>query len=129
MHRYVIACEISRAKGATEVADAIRRLSSQWEHPIAGLWVVETSFKAKDIQAALLAHMDPQDRLYITEAGHDRAESNVMKATGRKITQIGAITQLADLAGKNRMLTNIFGRTGKRSRHLMAATSENLKSA
>ena len=74
VHRYVIACEISRAKGAVELADTIRRLSSQWEHPLSGLWVVETTFKAQDIRSALLSHMEPQDRLFITEAGQDKAE-------------------------------------------------------
>ncbi len=129
MHRYVIACEVSRAKGATEVADTIRRLSSQWEHPLSGLWVVETAFKAQDIRAALLEHMDAHDRLYITEAGRDKAECNALEAAGEKVTAIGPITQLAKVGGKNRMLTAIFSRSGKRSRHLTAATSENLKSA
>ncbi len=129
MHRYVIACEISRAKGATEVADAIRRLSSQWEHPLAGLWVVETAFNSRDIRSALLAHMDSRDRLYITEAGRDKAEVNVIRAGGEKVTPIGPVVQLNEVRGMNRMLTAIFSRTGKRSRHLMAATAENLKSA
>jgi hypothetical protein len=34
-----------------------------------------------------------------------------------------------DVQGRNRMLTAIFSRSGKRSRHLTAATAENLKSA
>jgi len=129
VHRYVIACEINRAKGATDIADAIRRLASQWEHPLAGLWVVETTFNARDIRSALLAHMDTSDRLYITEAGRDKAEANVIQASGEKITPIGPVRQLAEVPGKHRMLTAIFSRSGKRSRHLMAATSENLKSA
>jgi hypothetical protein len=129
VHRYVIACEVNRAKGAVQVADAIRRLASQWEHPLAGLWVVETAFKAQDIRAALLAHMDAKDRLYITEAGLDKAESNVVPSSGAKVTPIGPVMKVNDLQGQNRMLTAIFSRSGKRSRHLMAATAENLKSA
>ena len=78
VHRYVIACEINRAKGASELADTIRRLASQWEHPLSGLWVVETTFKAQDIRSALLSHMEPQDRLFITEAGQDKAEANAL---------------------------------------------------
>ncbi len=129
MHRYVIACEIKRAKGANAVADAIRRLASQWEHPLDGLWVVETKFKAQEIQTALLAHMGSADRLYVTEAGLDKAASNVMGASGQKISPIGPVMQLAEVRGMNRMLTAIFSRSGKKSRHLTAATSENLKSA
>lgn len=129
MHRYVIACEFSRAKSATAVADAIRRLSNEWEHPLSGLWVVETAFSARDIRSALLAHMDGNDRIYVTEAGRDKAEANVMPAGGAKVTPIGPVMQLNEVRGKNRMLTAIFSRSGKKSRHLMAATSENLKSA
>jgi hypothetical protein len=129
VHRYVIACEIKRAKGAVELADTIRRLSSQWEHPLSGLWVVETMFKAQDIRSALLSHMEPQDRLFITEAGQDRADSNALHASGAKVTKIGPVTQLAEVQGRHRMLTAIFSRSGKKSRHLTAATSENLKSA
>ncbi len=129
MQRYVIACEFNRAKGATQVADAIRRLASQWEHPLAGLWIVETAFSARDIRIALLAHMDAKDRLYITEAGRDKAESNVVPASGAKVTPIGPVMQINEVRGKNRMLTGIFSRTSKKSRHLMAATAENLKSA
>ncbi|MGO9171429.1 MAG: hypothetical protein ACLP7P_05645 [Rhodomicrobium sp.] len=129
MHRYVIACEVNRAKGAVQVADAIRRLASQWEHPLAGLWVVETAFKAQDIRTALLAHLDAKDRLYITEAGLDTAQSNAVPSSGAKVTPIGPVTKVNDVQGRNRMLTAIFSRSGKRSRHLTAATAENLKSA
>ncbi|MGO8951866.1 MAG: hypothetical protein ACLQF2_00755 [Rhodomicrobium sp.] len=123
MHRYVIACEFYRANGAAEAADTIRRLASQWQHPLSGLWIVETSFSAGDIRAALLAHADSRDRIYIREAGNDTAELNTTPASGGKITQIG------EARAKSRMLAAIFSRNGKRSRHLMAATSENLKSA
>lgn len=123
MHRYVIACEFNRARGATEVADTIRRLASKWEHPISGLWVVETTFSAGDIRSALLRSLDPLDRVYISEAGRDGAEFNTMQASGEKVTEIGQVRT------KSRMLAGIFSRNGKRSRHLTAATSENLKSA
>lgn len=128
MHRYVIACETKRAKGAVAIADTIRRLSSQWEHPLATVWVVETTFKAQDIQAALLAHLDSEDRLFITATGEDRAESNALRASGQKVTPIGPVAKLTPVS-THRMLTAIFNRSGKRSRHLTAATSGNLKSA
>ncbi len=123
VQRYVIACEFYRGSGAAAAADTIRRLASQWEHPLTGLWIVETSFSAGDIRAALLAHLDSRDRIYIREAGEDTSEINTMPASGGKITQIG------EARTKSRMLAAIFSRDGKRSRHLMAATSENLKSA
>jgi hypothetical protein len=129
VHRYVIACEVTRPKGATAVADTIRRLATEWEHPLDGLWVVETTFKAQDIQAALLEHMTPADRLLVVEAGPDKAAYNVMASAGRKVSSLGAVMKLTKMPGMNRMLTAIFSRSGKKSRHLTAATSENLKSA
>ena len=123
VHRYVIACEFYRSNGANAATDTIRRLSSQWEHPLSGLWIIETTFSAGDIRAALLAHLDSRDRIYIREAGGDTAEFNTMTVGGGKVTQIG------EARSKSRMLAAIFSRDGKRSRHLMAATSENLKSA
>lgn len=123
VHRYVIACEFYRDSGATEAVDTIRRLASHWEHPLSGLWIVETAFSAGDIRAALLAHLDCRDRVYIREAGTDAAEVNTVSASGGKVTPIG------EARAKSRMLAAIFSRNGKRSRHLMAATSGNLKSA
>jgi hypothetical protein len=123
VHRYVIACEFYRASGAADAADTIRRLASHWEHPLSGLWIVETAFTAGDIRAAMLAQLDSRDRVYIREAGADTAEFNTVPASGEKVTQI------AEARVKSRMLAAIFSRNGKRSRHLMAATSGNLKSA
>lgn len=123
VHRYVIACEFYRERGANEAADTIRRLANHWEHPLSGLWIVETAFSAGDIRAALLAHLDYRDRVYIRDAGADTAEFNTISARGGKVTQIG------EARAKSRMLAAIFSRSGKRSRHLMAATSGNLKSA
>ncbi len=123
VHRYVIACEFYRAGGAAEAADTIRRLASQWQHPLTGLWIVETQFSAGDIRAALFARLDSRDRIYIREAGDDTAEVNTMPASGGKITRIG------EARAKSRMLAAIFSHNGARSRHLTAATAENLKSA
>ncbi|MGO9985507.1 MAG: hypothetical protein ACLPIX_15045 [Rhodomicrobium sp.] len=123
MHRYVIACEFYRPKRAAGVADTIRKLASQWEHPLAGVWIVETSLSAGDIRSLLLSQLDFQDRVLISEAGRDAAEFNTMPASGGKVTQI------EHARTKSRMLAGIFGRDGKSSRHLMAATSKNLRSA
>ncbi|MGO9547108.1 MAG: hypothetical protein ACLPPF_20235 [Rhodomicrobium sp.] len=123
MHRYVIACEFYRPKRAAGVADTIRKLASQWEHPLAGLWIVETALSAGDIRSLLLAHLDFQDRVFISETGRDTAEFNTVPASGGKVTQI------EQARSKSRMLAGIFGRNGKSSRHLMAATSKNLQSA
>jgi len=123
VNRYVIACELYRAKRASALADAIRKMSDKWEHPLAGLWIVETMLSARDIRSALLAHLDFQDRIYISEARGDTAEFNTLPASGGKVTQIG------EARTKSRMLDGIFSRDGKRSRHLTAATSKSLKSA
>ncbi|MGO9546779.1 MAG: hypothetical protein ACLPPF_18530 [Rhodomicrobium sp.] len=123
MHRNVIACEFYRTKRAAGVADTIRKLASQWEHPLAGVWIVETSLSAGDIRSLLLSQLDFQDRVLISEAGRDAAEFNTMPASGGKVTQV------EHARTKSRMLAGIFGRDGKSSRHLMAATSKNLRSA
>ena len=123
VHRYVIACEFYRANRAAGVADTIRRLASQWEHPLQGLWIVETDLSADGIRSELLAHLDFQDRVYICAAGGDTLEINAMPASGAKVTQIG------QARAKSRMLAGIFSRNANSSRHLKAATARNLKSA
>lgn len=128
MNRYVIACEFYRVKRATEFADAVRKLASQWERPLAGVWIVETTLSASDIRSLLLAHADFQDRVYITEAGRDVAMFNTLPASGGKVTQLDQ-ARAEQPRSKNRMLTAIFSRNGKTSRHLTAATSKSLRSA
>jgi hypothetical protein len=59
--------------------------------------------------------MSFQDRLYISEAGNDAASFNEIGASGGKVTQIG------EARAKNRMLSSIFSRDGRGSRHLKAA--------
>ena len=123
MNRYVIACEFYRAKRANAVADTIRKLANEWQHPLANLWIVDTVLSAGDIRSLLLSSLDFRDRVYITEAGRDVAEFNTEPMSGGKVTQI------EQARTKSRMLAGIFGRNGKTSRHLMAATSKNLRSA
>ncbi len=123
MHRYVIACEFYRAKRANTVADTIRKLANEWQHPLANLWIVDTVLSAGDIRSLLLSSLDFRDRVYITETGRDVAEFNTQPMSGGKVTHI------EQARTKSRMLANIFGRNGKTSRHLMAATSKNLQSA
>ncbi len=123
MRRYVIACELNRAKRAAFIGDCIRRIASEWEHPLAGTWVVETSLSANDIRTALIAHLDFKDRIYICEAGESAAQINTLPGGGGKVTQI------EDARAKSRILADIFSRNGRGSRHLTAATSKSLKSA
>jgi hypothetical protein len=87
------------------------------------MWVVETSLSVSDIRAALLPHLDFQDRVYITEAGANKAEFNTRPDSGGKVTQI------VDARSQSRMLASIFSRNGQGSRHLRAATAKSLKSA
>lgn len=123
MRRYAITCEFYRAKRAAAVGDCIRRIASQWEHPLASVWIVKTSLSAGDIRSALLTHLDFQDRLYICEAGADTAEFNAVPSSGGKVMRID------DARVKNRILTGIFSRNGQGSRHLRDATAKSLKSA
>ncbi len=123
MRRYLIACEFHRAKRGTIVADCIRRIASEWQHPVSGVWIVETSLSASDIRAALVAHLDVRDRMYICEAGASAAEINTLRGKGEKITQI------EEVRTKSRILADIFSRNGRGSRHLTAATARSLKSA
>jgi hypothetical protein len=130
MRRYMIACEFHRAKRSAIVADCIRRIASEWQHPVSGVWIVETSLSANDIRAALLVHLDREDRMYICEAGASAAEVNTLGDKGEKVTQI------EEARTKSRILADIFSRNGRGSRHLKAATghlkgtiSKNLRSA
>jgi hypothetical protein len=122
MRRYIITCELYKAKRAAPVADSIRRLAAEWHHPLNAVWIVKTPLSASEIRSALQPHLDFQDRLYICEAGSEAAEFNALAASGGKITQIG------EARSRNRMLASIFGRDGNSSRHLKAATARNLKS-
>ncbi|MGO8955643.1 MAG: hypothetical protein ACLQF2_20260 [Rhodomicrobium sp.] len=98
-------------------------MASQWEHPLQGLWIVETDLSADGIRSELLVHLDFQDRVYICEAAGDNSEFNAMPASGGKVTQIGRAQ------AKSRLLAGIFSRNANSSRHLKAATAKNLKSA
>jgi hypothetical protein len=123
VQRYVIACEFLRAKRAPAVADCIRKIASEWQHPLSNIWIVETSLSAGEIRSALLPHLDFQDRLLITETGAGAAEFNTLPDCGGKVIQIQAAR------GQNRMLASIFSRNGRGSRHLKAATAKSLRSA
>ncbi len=123
MRRYAITFESYRPNQEAAIRDCIRKLANEWEHPLANLWIVRTALSAGEIRTALLPHASYQDRVYICEIGNERADFNAVSASGRKITQI------ADAHQRNRMLHGIFSRNGQSSRHLKAATSENLKSA
>jgi hypothetical protein len=123
VQRYVIACEFFRARRAPAVGDCIRKIATEWQHPLANMWIVETSLSAGEIRSALLPHLDFQDRVYITETGASSAEFNTLTDGGGKVTQI------EDARSQSRMLASIFSRNGKSSRHLKAATAKSLKSA
>jgi hypothetical protein len=115
MRRYIITCELSKTKRSVQIADSIRKLASDWQHPLNNVWVVSTPLNAADIRTALLPHLSFQDRLFISETGSDAAEFNAVSAGGGKVTQLG------ELRSKNRMLASIFSRDGRGSRHLTPA--------
>ena len=123
VQRYVIACEFFRARRSPAVGDCIRKIASEWQHPLANLWIVETSLSASDIRSAVLPHLHFQDRIYISETGASTAEFNTLPDSGGKVTQI------EDARSQSRMLASIFSRNGQGSRHLKAATAKSLKSA
>src|SRR5258706_1553183 len=115
MRRYVITCEFYRAKRAALIDNCIREISSEWERPLAGLWLINTSLSAGDIRSALLSNLDFQDRLYVCEIGADAAAFNALPSSG------GNVMNMDDARAKNRILTGIFSRDGRNSRHLRAA--------
>jgi hypothetical protein len=117
VQRYVIACEFFRAKPSAAVGDCIRKIASEWQHPLSNIWIVETSLTARDIRSALLPHLSFQDRVFISESGETTAEFNTLPDRGGKVTQI------EDARNKSRMLASIFSRNGQGSRHLKAATA------
>ncbi len=123
MRRYAITCEFYRPKRAAVVDDCIRRIASEWERPLAGVWLVTTELSASGIRSALLPNLDFQDRLFVVEAGSEAAAFNALPSSGGKVTHIEEVCK------KSRMLTAIFSRDGKGSRHLRAASAKSLRSA
>jgi hypothetical protein len=69
MRRYVIACEFFRADSAMETADRIFRLANDYQHPVAGIWLIGSALSASEIRSALLPHLSLRDRIVISEAG------------------------------------------------------------
>lgn len=124
MRCHILTCELYRPKRAHIVSEAIRRIAVEWQHPHGGVWIVKTPMTAGELRSALLPHLDFQDRLFICEAGEDRAEFNALPAGGGKVMQIEAASSEG-----SRMLAGIFSRDGARSRHLKAATARSLQSA
>jgi hypothetical protein len=123
MRSYAITCEFYRPKRESMLTEHIRSLAGEWEHPHAGMWLVETRLSAQEIRSAQLPHLDFHDRLFVCEAGFDRAEFNALPAPGGKVTQIDVARH------RSRLLSGIFSRDGRASRHLKAATARNLRSA
>ncbi|KAI95076.1 hypothetical protein T281_07505 [Rhodomicrobium udaipurense JA643] len=123
MRRYLICCEFHRERRAIKAADCIRRLATDWEHPMTGVWLIRTDATATEIRAALMQELTFRDRVLVCEAGEEVAAFNTCEAGGEKVSQI------ADARSKSQILTAIFSRNGKASRHLKAATARNLKSA
>jgi hypothetical protein len=120
MRRYAITCEFYRTKRAAAIGDCVRKIATEWEHPLSGMWLVKTALSAGEIRSALLALLDFQDRLYICEAGPDKAEFNALHSGGGKVLRI------EDARARSRLLTAIFSRTGHGSRHLKAASARSL---
>ncbi|MBT3070869.1 hypothetical protein KKP04_08315 [Rhodomicrobium sp. Az07] len=123
MRRYLICCEFQREKRAAKAADCIRRLATEWEHPMTGVWLIRTEVTATEIRAALMQELTFRDRVLVCEAGEEAAAFNTCDAGGEKVSQI------ADARAKSHILTAIFSRNGQASRHLKAAIARNLKSA
>jgi len=123
MRRYLICCEFHREKRAARAGDCIRRLATEWEHPMTGVWLIRTDATAAEIRGALLQELTFRDRVLVCETEGEPAAFNTLDAGGEKVSQI------ADAQGKSHILTSIFSRNGQASRHLKAATARNLKSA
>ena len=122
MRCYLITCDLYRTKRRNLLTDRIREISIEWEHPHSSLWVVKTNLTAGQIRSAILPHLDFNDRIYVCEAGQDRAEFNALSAGG------GSMMRIEDARPRSRMLEGIFSRNGRGSRHLKAATSRSLRS-
>jgi hypothetical protein len=123
MRRYLVCCEFHREKRAAKAADTLRRLATEWEHPMTGVWFIRTEATADEIRAVLMQDLTFRDRLLVCETGEEAVAFNTSDAFGEKVSQI------ADARSKSQILKAIFSRNGQTSRHLKAATARNLKSA
>jgi hypothetical protein len=124
MRSYAITCEFCNPKkSGALLSEQVRRLSREWSHPHASMWLVKTELSAAEIRTALLPHLHFNDRLFILEAGEDHSEFNSRSAAGGNVVCIDAARK------RSHLLARIFSRDGTCSRHLKAATSKSLQSA
>jgi hypothetical protein len=127
MRSYAIACEFHRVRQRQHsFGEAVRQLSVECSQPSAGLWLVKTALSAAAIRKALLPHLDFNDRLFVCEAGEDRAEFN---GPPPNCNGEGKVLCLDHAREPSKLLAAIFSRDGGGSRHLKAATVKSLQSA
>ena len=122
MRRYIISYDLYRpGNNYSDFTAEIKRLSQDWEHPIANLWIVETPLSAAEIRALLGTHMVTGDKLYIREAGQDFAGMDVGPGTPSRMTAVNSYER-----APVKLLANVLegggGAPARESRLLMAAT-------
>lgn len=81
MRRYIISYDLYRpSNNYSDFTAEIKRLGSDWEHPLANLWIVETDLSAAEIRSYLTDHLVTGDKLYICEAGDDEVSMDIAPA-------------------------------------------------
>ena len=129
MRRYIISYDLYRpGNNYSDLTTEIKRLSDDWEHPLANLWIVDTDLSASEIRSALGDHMITGDKLYICEAGGDVAAMDIAPGTPCRMSAVSAYER-----APVRLLASVLAKDGdgaaRESRLLTAATEENWQSA
>ena len=82
MRQYIISYDLYRpSHNYSDLTKAIKRLGEDWDHPLASLWIVETSFSAEQIRSQLIDHLVAGDKLYVRAVGEDFAGMDIAPGT------------------------------------------------
>ena len=122
MQRYIISYDLYRpGNNYSDLTADIKRLGSDWEHPLANLWIVDTELSAAEMRHRLGHHLVTGDKLYICEAGEDMAAMDIGPGSPARISAVSTHER-----APVRLLANVLSSTAdadpRASRLLMGAT-------
>ena len=66
-----------------ELYDKIKKLASEWCHPVDSTWFIETTYSATEVRDAIVAVIDSSDSIIVTKASAPGA----WKGLGKEASQ------------------------------------------
>jgi hypothetical protein len=125
MRRYVITCDFHNPRQNNGALDKhVRLIDPSCEHPHNGVWVIRSVLAARELRHNLLMFLDPEDKLFVCEAGLDMAGFNAIAVQAAAPPRnVVPFTR----RNKSSMLTSVFSVDGSSPRMLTGATGGNLQ--